>query len=181
MSKPVVVDYDPGWPVAFAALRKPIWQAVSDFALSVEHVGSTSVPGLAAKPIIDLDVIVPNDGVPLGIARLEGLGYKHRGDLGIPGREAFRRPALTVAHHVYLCPTSSPALANHLGVRDYLRSNVDVAFAYGALKKRLAREFPDDIDGYMEGKTPFLLEILRKIGLGEGALSDIEAMNRRLR
>jgi GrpB-like predicted nucleotidyltransferase (UPF0157 family) len=94
-----VVDYDPSWPRTFEALKAAIWPAVGSVALGVEHVGSTAVPGLAAKPIIDLDVIVATAGqVPLAIERLATLGYVHRGNLGIAGREAFESPRGLAAH-----------------------------------------------------------------------------------
>ena len=177
MNDVVVQDYDPSWPQVFEALRSPIWSAVSDIAISVEHVGSTSVPGLAAKPVIDMDVVVAEGEVAAGIARLSALGYGHRGDLGIPGREAFGSLPHSPRHHLYLCPASSPALANHLAIRDYLRANPFAARAYGNLKKRLAREHPNNIDAYVEAKTDFLVGILRKVGFTTDALAAIERMN----
>jgi GrpB-like predicted nucleotidyltransferase (UPF0157 family) len=161
----VVVDYDPAWPDVFAALRARIWPAVADLAAAIEHVGSTSVPGLAAKPIIDFDVVVPAaERVPEVIERLAGLGYRHRGDLGVPGREAFYRPPATVAHQVYVCVAGIVSLRNHLAVRDYLRAYPHVASEYGALKKELARRFPDDIDSYIDGKSELLGRILAASG-----------------
>jgi len=179
MSDVVVLDYDLDWPRRFEALRSWIRAAVSDIAISIEHVGSTSVPGLAAKPVIDMDVIVAGSDVAAGITRLAALGYSHRGDLGIPGREAFERPADSPEHHLYLCPSGSPALANHLAIRDYLRTNPVAAREYGALKKRLARAFPADIDGYIEAKTGFLTGILREVGFPEETVAAIESMNAR--
>jgi GrpB-like predicted nucleotidyltransferase (UPF0157 family) len=84
MRRVVVVDYDPEWPRVFEALRAGVWEAVRDSAVGIEHIGSTSVPGLAAKPIIDMAIIVASaDQVPLVINRLAGIGYVHRGNLGI--------------------------------------------------------------------------------------------------
>lgn len=180
MSSPVIVTaYDPAWPQRFAAIAAEVWPAVADMAVAIEHVGSTAVPGLAAKPVIDIDVIVPGaPEVALAIARLSGIGYEHRGDLGVPQREAFRRPPGTAPHNLYVCPRDSPALANHLGVRDYLRAHPDVARSYGALKQQLAQRFAGDIDGYVEAKTPFLLEILQRIGFDERQLAEVERINR---
>jgi len=175
----MVVDYDTGWPRLFETLKTSIWSAVADIAISVEHVGSTSIPGLAAKPVIDIDVVVAPRDIPEGIKRLTGLGYGHRGDLGIPLREAFRRPSDSVAHHLYLCPSNSPALANHLALRNYLLANADAARAYGELKKRLAVEHAGDMDAYVEAKTDFIVSVLRQVGFAESRLSDIEAMNRK--
>src|SRR5688572_23931561 len=125
----VVVDYDPAWPEIFEQLRAYVWSAVHDVALAVEHVGSTSVPGLAAKPIIDMSVIVASEHkVPVTIARLATLGYVHLGTLGVEGREAFRRPEglpahKLPAHNLYVCPQGSLGLQNHLAVRDHLRTH----------------------------------------------------------
>lgn len=174
-----VVHYDPAWPDRFDALRRRIEPAVADVVLAIEHVGSTAVPGLAAKPVIDLDVVVARADVAEGIRRLVDLGYEHRGDLGIPDREAFRPPPGSPRHHLYLCPPDSQALANHLAVRDHLRRHQGDARAYGELKLRLARRHSDDIDAYVEGKTAFLLDILRRSGFDARTLVEIEGMNRR--
>lgn len=175
----LVVDYDPMWPLEFEILRASVSVAVRDIAISIEHVGSTSVPGLAAKPVIDMDIVVAESDVLHAIERLGEIGYTHRGDLGIPLREAFRSPPGSRPHHLYVCPSNSPALANHLALRDYLRGNADASRAYGALKKRLAAEFGDDIDGYVEAKTAFIVAVLKKVGLSKYAIADIEKMNRK--
>jgi GrpB-like predicted nucleotidyltransferase (UPF0157 family) len=178
MSKITIVDYNPKWPGLFEELRRPIERALADIAITIEHVGSTSVPGLAAKPIIDMDVVVAEADVAAGISRLAELGYNHQGDLGIPMREAFSCPEGSTPHHLYLCPLNSPALANHVKVRDYLRRNSEAAHGYGDLKKRLAVESGGDIRRYGEAKTAFLVAILRDHGFSESRLSDIEIMNR---
>jgi GrpB-like predicted nucleotidyltransferase (UPF0157 family) len=176
----VVVDYDPAWPEVFERLRSKIWPLVSDFALSIEHVGSTAVPGLAAKPIIDLSIVIPSEAeIQLAVKRLAAIGYLHCGNLGIEGREAFKSPAESPAHHLYVCPQGSPGLQNHLAVRDHLRLHGETARAYGELKKRLAREYPHDIDGYIAGKSDLLLAILRRAGLPSDRLKAIEDANRK--
>ena len=179
MQTVVVVDYDPKWPTVFEQLRDHIWPVVRDVALSIEHIGSTSVPGLAAKPIIDLSIVVPSDAeVPLAVERLATLSYAHRGNLGIEGREAFKRPDGWPRHNLYLCPKDSLGLKNPLAVRDYLRVHSDRAQAYGALKKQLAAQCPDDIDRYVEGKTDFILDILQKQGFSSVQRAAIEQVNR---
>src|SRR4051794_11124858 len=97
----------------------------------------------------------------------------HQGNCGVPQREAFRRPSGSPAHRLYLCPFNSRALANHLAIRDHLRTNPSEARAYGDLKKRLALEFAHDVDGYVEAKTAFLVGILRTLGFPEDALAEI--------
>jgi GrpB-like predicted nucleotidyltransferase (UPF0157 family) len=174
----LVVDYDPEWPRTFAALRDYVQGAVADLALAIEHVGSTAVPGLAAKPIVDLDVVVPAGRVTEAIARLTALGYAHKGDLGVPGREAMRHPPHLPRHHLYVCPAGNLALANHLAVRDRLRADAACARAYGDLKKRLAIQHAEDIDGYVAGKTAFILDVLRAAGFRAADVADIERLNR---
>ena len=180
MSPIVVVPYDPGWPGAFEQLRGSIWPAVSDLATSIEHVGSTSVPGLIAKPVIDISIVVPAAGdVFVAIDRLAGLGYVHSGNLGVEGREAFQSPHQSPRHHLYLCPRGSLALRNHLVVRDHLRTHPEDAARYGALKLRLAQQCADDIAGYTEGKTEAILRILETAGFRSDELDTIGRINRR--
>jgi GrpB-like predicted nucleotidyltransferase (UPF0157 family) len=180
MQNIIVIDYDLAWPQILERLRSPIWKAVKDIALTIEHVGSTSVPGLAAKPIIDIDIVAPTKAeVELAIPRLATLGYLHRGNLGIEDREAFQSPPNLPRHNLYLCPRDSLALANHLAVRDHLRTHPETAKVYGELKKQLADQFPDDIDAYVEGKTSILLSILKESQFPPDQLHEIEAANRR--
>jgi GrpB-like predicted nucleotidyltransferase (UPF0157 family) len=180
MRSVAVVDYDPAWPAYFERLRATVWPVVADVASAIEHVGSTAVPGLAAKPVIDLDVVVPSrTEVPTAVARLTTLGYDHLGDLGIEGREAFRPPDGAPAHHLYVCRSDAPSLANHLALRDHLRGRADLARAYGDLKKRLAHAFPNDIDAYVAAKTDFVVAVLREAGLSEDHLAGIAHANRR--
>jgi GrpB-like predicted nucleotidyltransferase (UPF0157 family) len=177
----VVVPYDPHWPVQFERLRSLLWTVLSDIALSVEHVGSTSVPGLAAKPLIDIDVVIPSPGaLPLVVERLAALGYEHRGDLGIEGRDAFRTPADSPhRHNLYVCPQGSLGLRNHIMVRQYLRSHADKAKEYGELKLQLAKRFPHDINSYVDGKTDLILSVLRSSELSGDELARIELANRK--
>jgi len=173
----VVLDYDPAWPRLFEVLRRPIAAALSDVAIAIEHVGSTAVPGLAAKPIVDLDVVVPPHHVATAIARLAALGYEHKGDLGVPGREALRHPPHLPRHHLYVCAAGNLALANHLAVRDRLRSDPALASAYGELKKQLAARFADYVDRYVAGKTAFILDVLRQAGFRAHDIAQIEHLN----
>ena len=179
MGRPIIVtDYDPAWPRAFEQLRARIWPAIEGVATAIEHVGSTSVPGLAAKPVIDLTIVVP-DALAMAtvIDRLAGIGYRHRGDLGVAGREAFAAPEEAAAHHLYACIDENDALRNHLAVRDCLRSDPAAAAEYGALKKRLAVRFADNIDAYIDGKTEFILAILARSGFSADQMAAIRLIN----
>jgi GrpB-like predicted nucleotidyltransferase (UPF0157 family) len=178
MGEVVVLDYDPTWSVVFERLRSDIWSAISDLATTIEHIGSTSVEGLPAKPVIDMMVVVPVESrMPLVIDRLATIGYRHRGDLGVPGREAFARPDGTPAHHLYACVEGNLGLRNHLAIRDHLRRHPATAQAYGELKKQLAAQCPHDIDAYIDGKTRFILEILAEAGFTQAELDEIRAIN----
>lgn len=173
-----VVDYDSQWPRQFAALRTRLEAAVGAWALSIEHVGSTSVPGLAAKPILDIDIVIASSEVlPQVIASLAALGYSHVGDRGVPGREAFKQPDTEVRHHLYVCLQGCSALANHLTIRDHLRSHPEDVKAYGDLKKQLAETFTHDIDGYVDGKTELLVDILARAGFSQAWLDEIRGIN----
>jgi len=177
-----IVPYDPNWPVLFGELRDRIWPAISDLATSIEHVGSTSVPGLPSKPVIDLDIVIPTEAsMPATIARLATLGYVHLGNLGVEGREAFLAPHSTPRHHLYCCPSNALALRNHLALRDHLRANPQVANDYGRLKQRLAEEHAADIVAYTVGKTEAILNILEAAGLKPEELETIQRINRQSR
>lgn len=174
----LVVDYDPSWPDKFEELRRAVWPAVRDVALAIEHVGSTAVAGLAAKPIIDMDVVVAaRDRMPEAIARLGVLGYVHRGNLGIEDREAFTAPVPSPAHHLYVCLQGSAALANHLALRDFLRRDRAAAAEYGRIKKQLAARFPTDMASYIAGKTDYILAVLRRMEFSESTLQSIKEAN----
>lgn len=166
-----IVDYDPAWPEAFAGISRVVAAALGPLALRIEHVGSTSVPGLGAKPIIDLDVVIESPrALPRVVEALRTLGYSHEGDGGIPGREAFGREGATVpadgsgrtwpTHHLYVCPSDGDELRRHLRFRDHLRGQPDSAARYEALKRDLAHRHPDDIDSYVAGKSEFVERIL---------------------
>lgn len=181
-NNPIVIDeYSPGWQRAFAQLEEVYRSRLGSYVVGIEHVGSTSVEGLPAKPVLDIDLIIEDRGMlPPVVAVLEELGYQHAGDLGIPGREAFRRISGETwpAHNLYVCLAGSISLKNHLAFRNYLRSHPDKAKSYGELKRRLAAEHPHDIDAYVEGKTKFITGVLKEMGFDAAALDDITRQNK---
>ena len=163
----IIVDYDSRWPKLFEELRAPVLAALGDLVIMVEHVGSTAVLGLAAKPIIDLDVVVPSSAeIQKAIACLAELGYIHQGDLGIPGREAFIWPAGKPRHHLYVCAEGSEELRRHRLFCDYLLAHPDDARSYGELKKAAALRFTDDRAAYTDAKTQFVEAILQRAPSG---------------
>jgi len=157
----VVVPYDPAWPATFERLRDRIAAALGDLAVGIEHIGSTAVPGLDAKPVIDIDVVIRHaEDLDEVASRLAALGYTRLGDLGIIGREAFRATPNLPRHHLYVCAAGSAPLQAHLTLRDALRAHPELAAKYAALKRELAERFRDDRDSYTEGKTPFITSVL---------------------
>jgi GrpB-like predicted nucleotidyltransferase (UPF0157 family) len=172
------VNHDPDWPRQFDTLHARLWSDLSVHALALEHVGSTSVPGLAAKPIIDAAIVVKDaSALPGVVADLAKHGYAHRGDLGISGREAFQPPPDTFAHHLYACVQDNLGLRNHLALREALQNSDRLVAEYGNLKRKLAERYPHDIDAYIAGKTEFILTVLRRAGFAEEDLSAISAVN----
>ena len=175
----IVEPYNVEWPRQFEQLASVVWPAVSAHALTIEHVGSTSVPGLAAKPIIDIDIVIEDmTRLPAIISALGAIGYEHRGNQGIIDREAFKRVDAAVRHNLYVCPRDSLALRNHLCLRDALRADAALRDEYARLKQALAVEFPNSIAGYLDGKTDFILAILSKHGFGPDNLEMIRKANR---
>jgi GrpB-like predicted nucleotidyltransferase (UPF0157 family)/mannose-6-phosphate isomerase-like protein (cupin superfamily) len=167
----VVSDYDPEWPRWFETVCERVWLAVRDLAVRIDHVGSTSVPDLAAKPIIDLDIVVASpDDVGIVIERLATLGYRWSGDLGVPGREAFRRPADDglPRHHLYVVVEDNKAHLDHWLLRDLLRGDPTARDRYGALKKRNAELADNDIDVYVAAKAAFVADLLTRARADRG-------------
>ena len=165
-----VVPYDSAWRGDFEKIKGEIEGAVGDLAVGIEHVGSTSVEGLSAKPCIDIDVIIEDysafDDV---VRRLRKIGYIHEGDLGIRGREAFKYTdkCHLKKHHLYVCPNNSEELRRHIVFRDYLKAHPEAAEKYSRVKEEAARLFPDDVDKYIQFKSPCIEEIYRLCGLLE--------------
>ena len=162
----VVLPYDEAWKKDFEEIKAELMAVLDGLVLSVEHVGSTSVPGLAAKPIIDIDVIIEDtDCFEKVKTALETIGYQHEGDLGIPGREAFKYHGKEHLrkHHLYVCAKDSDELKRHLSFRDYLRTHPEAVKEYGRIKEEGARLYPNDIDSYIEYKAPFIENIYEKI------------------
>jgi GrpB-like predicted nucleotidyltransferase (UPF0157 family) len=161
----VVSDYNPEWPRWFERLRDRLWPAVAPVATRIDHVGSTSVPGLSAKPIIDMDIVVSSpEDVESVIDRLRAIGYTWRGDLGVAGREAFRPPADGVdpAHHLYVVVENNKAHLDHWLLRDLLRSDPEARERYASLKRRNQHLADGDIDVYVAGKANFVAELLAR-------------------
>jgi GrpB-like predicted nucleotidyltransferase (UPF0157 family) len=159
-----VADYDPHWPVWFDEIRARLAPYLLDVPHVVEHVGSTAVSGLAAKPIIDVDIVVPTaDVVPAVIERLAAAGYRHEGDLGIVGREAFALPPdAEHYHHLYVVVEGNDAHLDHVLLRDHLRADAADRERYAARKRELAQLLRTDRSAYVDGKSALVAELIAR-------------------
>ena len=166
--KVIVLPYDEAWKSSFEAIKAELESALGDLSVGIEHVGSTSVEGMSAKPCIDIDVIIKDYSVFGATATaLATIGYIHEGDLGIKGREAFKyadKPHL-MNHHLYVCPQNSEELHRHITFRDFLKSTPSAIKKYSAVKESAARLYPNDIDKYIEYKSPCIEELYKQCSL----------------
>jgi GrpB-like predicted nucleotidyltransferase (UPF0157 family) len=164
MTEPiVVVAYDPEWPRQFQALAVRLRRALGQTALRIDHIGSTSIPGLDAKPVIDLQISVASFE-PLDAYRLplESLGFVFRADNPDRTKRYFREPPGTRRTHVHVRRAGSHSEQLALLFRDYLRAHPGDARRYAQLKQRLAVRYRNDRGGYTEAKGPFVWETLAR-------------------
>jgi GrpB-like predicted nucleotidyltransferase (UPF0157 family) len=163
-----VLPYDREWKCDFERIKNDIERVIGHLIIGIEHVGSTSVEGMAAKPCIDIDVIIKDYSVFDDlVSALSSIGYFHEGDLGIKDREAFGysdKPHLK-SHHLYVCPEYSEELYRHITFRNFLRSDPDAVRKYSRIKEEAAKLFPDDIDKYIEYKSSCIDELYEVCGL----------------
>lgn len=167
-----LVPYDAAWPIAFALLEREVRGIVGPAIVAIDHVGSTAVPGLCAKPKLDVVVVMASRAAVLeAAAAIAAAGYLDHGDVNgnglwlltcVPGRFRVRR-------RLYACVVGTPAHQARLLFRDRLRTRPDLVAAYAALKRRLAVEFAGDVDGYTRAKGVFVAEVIR--GAGEPSYS----------
>jgi GrpB-like predicted nucleotidyltransferase (UPF0157 family) len=157
----VISEYDSAWPDLYEAEKARIVDAIGDWLVDIQHVGSTSVPGLAAKPVIDIMPGVRSlaDDTHF-IPRLEAVGYEHLPvfEDDIPERRYFRR-GIPRQFHVHAVEVSSDFWRRHLAFRDYLRAHPETAKEYAALKRRLAADYGNDRIGYTNAKTDFIVGV----------------------
>ena len=159
-----VVDYRPEWEKMFQEEEKKIRKILGKNCIAVYHIGSTSVKGLPAKPIIDIMPVVKDISlVDAHDPEFRALGCDCRGEFGIPGRRFYAKGGDERTHHIHIFEKSNAAAVNrHLAVRDYLRSHPDTAREYAELKKNLAARYPHDNDGYCDGKDAYMKELEQK-------------------
>jgi len=182
-----LVPYDTDWPSQFNALANIYRSCLSGLPVTVEHIGSTSVPGLASKPILDIDIIVPGMEAANQVShKLETLGYTALGERGVPGRFAFElgnvcntsESITAIRHNLYVCLEDSESLANHMAFRDYLRTNRWAVKHYQRIKYLSAKMAMGDTQRYVTLKTGFVSLVLARCGFSDTALSIITSVNR---
>jgi GrpB-like predicted nucleotidyltransferase (UPF0157 family) len=167
-----LVDYDERWPLLFAAEERRLRDQCGPLALRLEHIGGTSIPGMCAKPVLDIVAGRPADVAVVDyVAALERAGYIYRGERGVPGREYFRR-GQPRAYHLHLVEDGGALWSDYLVVRDYLRVHTEVAREFAGLKRALAARFARDREAYMNAKGPYVADILRRARAG-GIISPI--------
>jgi GrpB-like predicted nucleotidyltransferase (UPF0157 family) len=166
--KVVVLPHDPKWRVTFEAEAKQIAAALGENVEAIHHIGSTAIPNIYAKPVIDLLIQVRDiTEVDKQSSGMKSLGYEVMGEFGIPGRRYFRKDDQkgTRTHQIHIYESGSAQLERHLAFRDYMISHPEEAQRYSELKRQLAAKYPQNIDGYMDGKDDFIKEIDRKAAL----------------
>lgn len=159
-----IYPYDSAWAADYAAEAEGLAPVFGGNLVALHHIGSTAVPGLPAKPIIDiLPVVADINQVEALNPQMVALGYIAKGENGIPGRRYFRKGSdAHHTHHVHVFQVGSPEIAKHLDFRDYLRAHPEEMTTYGRLKTTLAAQFRTDPPAYTDAKTGFIAEILRK-------------------
>lgn len=157
-----IVEYDPLWKDLFEEERRSLLNAIDDLVSSIEHVGSTSIPGLASKPVIDIVAVVEVERAPTTyIERVSPLGYVYQEQEDEPIRIYFRK-GMPRTHHLHFVVRNTDQYWDHILFRDYLREHTDEIEEYAELKKDLARRFREDREAYWEGKDHFIKSVLRK-------------------
>ncbi|PCN46878.1 hypothetical protein Csp2054_14880 [Curtobacterium sp. 'Ferrero'] len=175
-----IVEYQASWSARFTELRTAYGEALRTAGAgyrSIEHVGSTSVPGLAAKPIIDVDVVVEASDAEQAARALSHIGFEARGDLGVPGRIAFFTPERFAPSNTYVMTDGSLALRNHLAVREVLRADSELRDEYAAAKRQAARSAGNPGE-YLVLKSDVLDKILRRAGLSAEERAEVADVNR---
>lgn len=184
-----ICPWNPAWATSFAELKSRLRDILAGFEIEIEHVGSTAIPHLPAKPILDIDIILFQERELKEITKaLQEVGYLDKGEQGVPGRYAFRQGSEKVPlghmvhhwqeHHLYVCAADSLALKNHLLFRNALLQNALLAAAYARLKMQLIQKPGMTRQQYAIGKTDFILSVLKNCGLNDAALNEIREANK---
>jgi GrpB-like predicted nucleotidyltransferase (UPF0157 family) len=162
MQRVFLRPYDSRWAEEFARESSAIANALGSILVAIHHIGSTAIPGIRAKPVIDMLAVTTHVSLlDESATRLEPLGYEALGEFGIAGRRYFRKNNYSGerTHQIHAFQVGSPQIARHLAFRDFLRVHPAYATDYDALKQRLAESYPNDISSYTDGKDSFIHDI----------------------
>ncbi len=187
-TKIVIEPYSSDWSKNFDQIKDVLKVALEGMFIDIKHVGSTSVPGMAAKPVLDIDIVVESFTLMSTIIRsMQTIGYRHMGTMGISGREVFIAESVEASflektrswmqHNIYVCDKFSQALKNHLKFREFLIDNPDAIVEYSVLKKKLASMPGCTLAKYSAAKTEFITGVLLKAGLTKEEVDLIKAEN----
>ncbi len=162
-----IEEYNPEWSEWFSQLKVYFEQYLSGLIIRIEHIGSTAVPNIVAKPIVDMDIVLEEENFDKVKNKLEELGYIHQGDLGIEERDAFKLLDNNVKqslppHHLYVCKKESKELKKHIIFREYLKRNSKAMNEYSKTKRELYKKYADNKEAYIEGKDSKVKVLLRK-------------------
>ncbi|MBW4665165.1 MAG: GrpB family protein [Chroococcus sp. CMT-3BRIN-NPC107] len=166
----IVVNYNANWSSQYEQEKQQILLDLGDTVTNIQHIGSTAVPGLAAKPVIDM--LLGLKQIPpllMQVSRLEAIGYSYHGEFGIPGRHYFRK-GIPRSHQIHAVLTDSEFWERHILFRDFLRNNPQAAQRYETLKRKLAQEFAGDRTSYTNNKTPLIEQLLVEAKLWQQTL-----------
>jgi GrpB-like predicted nucleotidyltransferase (UPF0157 family) len=163
----IIVPYNEKWLSEFEKINSELINAMNNSVIAIEHIGSTSVAGLYAKPIIDIDIVIEDNMFDIVKEKLKTIGYVYVGNLGIVGREAFdySNKDHLMEHHLYVCGKDSAELKRHITFRNYLRTHENDRNKYSNIKIKMAEKYPHNLDKYILGKQPVILEIYKRCGL----------------
>lgn len=177
--KVVVEEYKPAWALQFERIKQELEETLLGVRyLAIEHVGSTSVPGLVAKPVIDLSIISERADVPAAIEALTSRGgYIYCGEMGIPDRHAFRNPGVVPSRNLYVSVKGCQSIRNQLGVRDVCRKDPNVRDKYSQTKLELAQREWRDVNEYCEAKNEVIAWVLEKAGMSQAERDEVRMLN----
>jgi len=166
MTVTLVEEYNPEWLAWFEQLRARLESCLNGIPHTIEHVGSTSIPGMTAKPIIDITIVAETDGFPTVKERLISIGYFHEGDKGLPGREAFGiedsiLKSSLPEHHLYVCEKGAKELTKHLAYREFMIKHPEWRAKLSEHKRELCERYNNDRQLYIDGKDAMMQEINR--------------------
>lgn len=184
----IIQPYNPAWKLQFEQLKQVLATVLKDVTIDIQHVGSTAVPRLNAKPILDIDIIIDNVNQLEAIReQLQQVGYLYKGDQGIPDRFAFRQSSTQTPltdiirhwqeHHLYVCIANSVAVQNHIVFRDALLQNQQLVEQYNQLKLNLVQQSGMTRALYNTSKTAFIIAVLQDAGLDHQAITAITLAN----